>query len=547
LCSPTFQLHCSNSDDAFAHPEKILWRIPQVGSDMLADMSDTDLELLARYTRRHAEDAFAEIVRRHLGLVYSAALRQVRSPQLAEEVAQSAFADLARQAARLKPDTILTAWLYQVTRRTAIDVIRREASRQSREQIASEMNAMNATTADWAHLEPLLDEAMHALDDPDRAAVLLRYFENKSLREVGQALGASENAVQKRLTRAVEHLREYFAKHGATTSAGGLVAVISANAVQAAPIGLATAISTAASLAGAAFTATTATATKAIAMTTLQKAIVGAAFVATVAVGIYESRRASNLKSQVETLQQQHVKKVHQLENTLEDTTRQLIALRKENDRLNRNMGELLKLRGEVTQLRSDAAVIRQAREANVPERDQQVFALPTLSKDFPLMMVNAVVPWNQVMVAGGWKRSSGRRAVLFSVPRQMNPEDKTQMTITGHILEFPEDAAATLGLEQFITEAPEIRPSGMLTTDRYEAVLKKAESTEGVVAINLGSVTTTNGRQTQLQSVELKRTEPGERMEGPIVDLIPTVSNDGQSVRLKVLVQFPPAEPENK
>src|SRR5437867_3023695 len=139
---------------------------------MLPDMSDTDMELLARYTRQHAEDAFAELVQRHLGLVYSAALRQVRSPQLAEEVAQSAFIDLARTAARLKPNTILTAWLYQVTRRTAIDVVRREASRQLREQIATEMNAMNATDssrqnpmeadADWTHIEPLLDEAMHA-------------------------------------------------------------------------------------------------------------------------------------------------------------------------------------------------------------------------------------------------------------------------------------------------------------------------------------------------------------------------------------------------
>jgi DNA-directed RNA polymerase specialized sigma24 family protein len=82
-------------------------------------MSDTDIELLARYTRHHAEEAFAELVRRHLGLVFSAAVRQVRSPQLAEEVAQSAFIDLAHNAARLKPDTILPAWLYQVTRRSA--------------------------------------------------------------------------------------------------------------------------------------------------------------------------------------------------------------------------------------------------------------------------------------------------------------------------------------------------------------------------------------------------------------------------------------------
>src|SRR5437016_5097800 len=103
-------------------------------------MNETDLELLARYSRHHAEDAFAEIVRRRLNLVYSAALRQVRSPQLAQEVAQSAFIKLAQHAQRLAPDSIVSAWLYQVTRREAVDVIRRESRRQLREQIATEMN-----------------------------------------------------------------------------------------------------------------------------------------------------------------------------------------------------------------------------------------------------------------------------------------------------------------------------------------------------------------------------------------------------------------------
>src|SRR5580765_2250120 len=147
-------------------------------------MNETDLELLERYTQQNAEDAFAEIVRRHVDLVHSAALRQVRSRELAEEVAQSTFIKLAHHSRDLKPDTILTAWLYRVTRREAIDVVRREARRQLREQIATEMNSINATDADWTHIQPMLDEAMHALDEADRSAVLLRYFENKSLREV---------------------------------------------------------------------------------------------------------------------------------------------------------------------------------------------------------------------------------------------------------------------------------------------------------------------------------------------------------------------------
>src|SRR5258705_1770833 len=117
-------------------------------------MSENDLDLLGAFFRDQSQDAFTRLVQRHLGLVYSAALRQVRSPQFAEEVAQSVFTDLARNAARLKPGTILTAWLYQAARRTAIDVVRREARRQSRERVASELNAMNALADDWTQIEP---------------------------------------------------------------------------------------------------------------------------------------------------------------------------------------------------------------------------------------------------------------------------------------------------------------------------------------------------------------------------------------------------------
>src|SRR5262245_22795497 len=107
-------------------------------------MMASDLDLLRQYARENSEEAFAALVQRHLDLVYSAALRQVRLPQQAEEVAQSVFTDLARNVHKLKPDTILTAWLYQVTRRTAVDVIRAESRRQLREQIATEIDAMNS-------------------------------------------------------------------------------------------------------------------------------------------------------------------------------------------------------------------------------------------------------------------------------------------------------------------------------------------------------------------------------------------------------------------
>jgi RNA polymerase sigma factor (sigma-70 family) len=249
------------------------------GGDISLNMSDTDPELLASYAREKGDDVFAEIVRRHLDLVYGAALRQVHSPQLAEEVAQCVFLELARQASRLSSNTILAAWLYKVTHQISINFVRGEIRRQVREQTALQIDAMDANTTDWNEIEPLLDEGMHSLDESDRAAVLLRYFENKSLREVGQFFGASEDAAQKRVSRAVDRLREFFMKRGITIGASSLVVMLSANAAQASPVGLSAAITTATALGNTIATTATTTTTKAIAMTTLQKAVAAAVVV----------------------------------------------------------------------------------------------------------------------------------------------------------------------------------------------------------------------------------------------------------------------------
>ena len=331
----------------------------------------SDLDLLRQFARENAQDAFAEIVRRHLNLVYSAALRQVRSPQLAEEVAQLVFADLARGAGKISGTGVplvssLTPWLYAVTRRTAVDVIRKESRSQLREQIAVEMNTMNATESGagvppvWSEIEPFLDEAMHTLDDTDRAAVLLRFFENKSLREVGATLGTSDDAAQKRVSRAVERLREFFSKRNITIGASGLVVLISANAVQAAPVGLTATISAAAVLAGTAVqTSTIIAATKTIAMTTLQKTVITAALAAAVGTGVFEAHQAVQLRGQNQTLQQQQApldEQIQKLQRERDDATNRLAGLQAENEQLKPNETELLRLRGEVGVLRRQTA-----------------------------------------------------------------------------------------------------------------------------------------------------------------------------------------------
>ncbi|MGC4075281.1 MAG: sigma-70 family RNA polymerase sigma factor, partial [Nibricoccus sp.] len=201
------------------------------------NLSDaTDHELLGQFSREGSQAAFGEIVRRHLDLVYSAARRQVRSSQLAEDVTQSVFVDLSRSAAGFSKSTPVVAWLHLVARRTAIDAVRREVRRQKREQSALEVSTMNTTPADWEHVEPVLDETLAELDDRDRSAVLLRFLENKTLRQVVDALGISDDAAQKRVSRALDQVRTSFLKRGIVLTAAGLAADLSAHGIETAPM-----------------------------------------------------------------------------------------------------------------------------------------------------------------------------------------------------------------------------------------------------------------------------------------------------------------------
>ncbi len=203
----------------------------------------TDGELLQRYVRDRSETAFAELTQRHINLVYSAALRQVNGDaHLAEDVTQSVFADLARKAHGLASHTSLTGWLYTSTRFTAANARRTESRRNLRDQKAYAMNAILAQPEpqpDWSQLSPLLDKAMHQLDEPDREAVLLRHFENRSFSEIGSKIGLTENAARMRVERALEKLHGLLTKEGMSLKLVVLAGLLSANAVSAAPAHLA--------------------------------------------------------------------------------------------------------------------------------------------------------------------------------------------------------------------------------------------------------------------------------------------------------------------
>src|SRR5262245_10236338 len=153
-------------------------------------MTTDDRQLLDRYLTDGSDDAFRELVRRYMALVYSAALRQVRNPQLAQDVTQLVFANLAHKARAIPADTVLAGWLHRDTRYTALDLLRSETRRVEREKLAA-MNALNSESPqDWEQIRPLLDEALDELRPEDRDALLLRYFQERNFAEVGAALGA---------------------------------------------------------------------------------------------------------------------------------------------------------------------------------------------------------------------------------------------------------------------------------------------------------------------------------------------------------------------
>jgi len=195
-----------------------------------------DAELLSAYANRQSEEAFGVLVERYVALVYSAALRQVQSPSLAEEVTQAAFTILAQKARGLNQRTVLSGWLCRTAHFVARNALKAEFRRQYRETEAHMQSLNNEPEAAiWQQFAPLLDEAVAQLNEADRNAVVLRFYEKKLLNEMGEILGIDADAAQKRVSRALEKLRNYFAKRGVDSTAAAIGETISANSIHAAP------------------------------------------------------------------------------------------------------------------------------------------------------------------------------------------------------------------------------------------------------------------------------------------------------------------------
>ena len=205
---------------------------------MTADTQD----LLEHFIRDGSETAFRELVTRYVDLVHSTAVRLVDGDtHRAEDVSQIVFADLAKMASKLSGTSTLGGWLHRHTCFVARTVMRGERRRQARERQAVEMNTLNEQGV-LAEVAPVLDEAIQELGADDRDAILLRFFERRNLRSVGEALGINENVAQKRVARAVQELALLLQRRGVALSGAALAGGLAAGAVKAAPAGLALSI-----------------------------------------------------------------------------------------------------------------------------------------------------------------------------------------------------------------------------------------------------------------------------------------------------------------
>jgi RNA polymerase sigma factor (sigma-70 family) len=195
-----------------------------------------DWKLLEEYAQSGSQRAFAQLVAQHIDMVYSSALRQLHDHTLAEEVTQIVFVILARKAGTLRPDTILGAWLHKTTHFAALNLLRTERRRRQHERKAAEMaSEIYPTSSSWTRLSPCLDEGLARLNDRDRSAIMLRFFDQLSLAETAQTMGVSEQAASMRIHRAIEKLRSFFRNRRADLPAEAISGLIIANAIHAAP------------------------------------------------------------------------------------------------------------------------------------------------------------------------------------------------------------------------------------------------------------------------------------------------------------------------
>jgi RNA polymerase sigma factor (sigma-70 family) len=395
---------------------------------------------IEEYGANRSESAFRALVETYINLVYSTALRLAnRDSQLAEDITQAVFIDLARMAAKLPKDVLLGGWLHRHTRFVASKAIRHERRRQCREREAVEMSAIEHQNRSLEEIKPVLDEAIGRLSADDQAAILLRFFEQQDFRAIGDALGSSENAARMRVNRALDKLHAQLVRQGFSMPVLAFGTALSAQAVSAAPPGLAFSVASAALVTSGAGAATL-TVANFITMTKVKATILGALVVAGAGTPLILQHQANvRLRTENATL------RAHAMEaDNLREEIRQLGASKADTEELNR----LRAASNELMRLRSQAGAMRPSAAAGT-QRDQNTRTAKTdtaaaRSSESPTTPMIPAESWRNV----GTTSPSNALQTLFWASRNQDTNAFLETLVW--------DGEAKAGLEQLFAAAPE-------------------------------------------------------------------------------------------
>jgi RNA polymerase sigma factor (sigma-70 family) len=397
-----------------------------------------DQKLLAEYVDNGSEEAFRELVTRYFDFVYSSAVRLVQGDrQLAEDVAQMVFTDLARKACSLSREVLIGGWLHQRTFNVARTVLRGERRRQAREREAVAMNALrNNSDGELVQLTEVLDAAILQLGREDRKAILLRFFEQRNFRAVGEGIGTSEDGARMRVARAVEKLHIVLKRRGVTLSAAALGTALGTQAVAAAPAGLAASVATTALASAGTGTAAVLTYLKLMVTTKVKVGITGAILVAGLVSLLLHRQSQARLGERDESLRQQ-ARVLAQLvaENQRLSTLTNQASASVEDPQWN----DLLRLRAEAESLRGQVREIPALQEENrrLQRRLSREAQTPFQIQEQLWAKTRWVEAWMRAFIAYA-RENQGRLPASFEQAEPFLPREVREETaVTGDQFEI--------------------------------------------------------------------------------------------------------------
>ena len=410
-----------------------------------------DAILLTDYVENGSEEAFRQLVERYLPLVYSAAARRLGGDtHLAQDVAQQVFVDFARKARTLSSDAPLGGWLHRHTCYVAAGVARAERRRKARESQAIDMSTTQSDReSKWEDMALVLDEAINQLGELDRTAIVLRFLQQQDLYSVGKALGITDDAAQKRVTRALDKLHAVLRRRGVALPAAGLAGMLAAQAGAAVPVNLSTAVSSVAFASAQTTGGFTLTVLKTIAMTKLNLGIAGAIVVVGVATPlILQQQSNARLRVEIESLRQQaqtldQLRQENEGRLALKDDTDELQRLREEHV-------ELLRLRGQAAMFRQREQEL--ARAQTELRRLQSAVSVPrNAAQSSPAESLKPAAEWSNAGLATpvsafetwNWAKSKGDPDALAAT---LVLDEQAKAQAEGLLASLPEELRAKYG-----------------------------------------------------------------------------------------------------